>query len=81
MNDRGLLSEAEVVGVLEDAATSREHAAAASLAGEVYLTTAELIRAIVGGGNPVRRLWSGFRDLSRAGVGATTRTGLPFRSS
>lgn len=35
MNDRGLLSEAEVVGVLEDAATSREHAAAASLAGEV----------------------------------------------
>ncbi|MPQ95821.1 hypothetical protein [Thioclava sp. JE_KL1] len=56
MNDRGLLSEADVVGVLEDAATSHENAAAASLAGETHLATAELIRAIVAGGNSVRRL-------------------------
>lgn len=56
MNDRGLLPEHEIVGVLRDAATTHENAFDAGLDPEKHRAVADLINAIISGGNSVRRL-------------------------
>ncbi|PWE28414.1 hypothetical protein DDZ14_18920 [Maritimibacter sp. 55A14] len=55
MNDRGLLPEHEIVGVLRDAAAAHENATGTE--GEVldHRAVAALINAIIAGGNSVRR--------------------------
>ncbi|MEO3414960.1 hypothetical protein AAFO92_09915 [Roseovarius sp. CAU 1744] len=55
MNDRGLLPEHEIVGVLRDAAATQENAVGADLEMENHRAVAELINAIITGGNSVRR--------------------------
>lgn len=56
LNDRNILPEAEILGILKDAADAHHHAAANG-AGSVDLHTAvaALIDDIVAGGNSVRR--------------------------
>ena len=55
MNDRGLLPEHEIVGVLRDAAATHENAVGTELEMEHHRVVAELIHAIIAGGNSVRR--------------------------
>ncbi|GGO62876.1 MULTISPECIES: hypothetical protein [Roseovarius] len=55
MNDLGLLSEHEIVGVLRDAAATHENAVGTELEIESHRAVAELINAIIAGGNSVRR--------------------------
>lgn len=55
MNDRGVLPEHEIVGVLRDAAASHENAVGTELEMEIHRAVAELINAIIAGGNSVRR--------------------------
>ncbi|MBS0125025.1 hypothetical protein [Thetidibacter halocola] len=55
MNDRGLLPEHEIVGVLRDAAATHENALGTDLELENHLAVAELINTIIAGGNSVRR--------------------------
>ena len=55
MNDRGLLPEHEIVGVLRDAAATHENAVDAEPEMENHRAVAELINAIIAGGNSVRR--------------------------
>ncbi|QDY69280.1 hypothetical protein [Qingshengfaniella alkalisoli] len=56
MNDRKLLPEHEIVGVLRDAAASHENAVGTELETEKHRAVADLINAIIAGGNSVRRL-------------------------
>lgn len=55
MNDRGLLPEHEIVGVLRDAAATHESATGTELETEKHRAVADLINAIIAGGNSVRR--------------------------
>ncbi|WP_112323725.1 hypothetical protein [Oceanibium sediminis] len=55
MNDRGLLPEHEIVGVLRDAAATHENAVGTEPEMENHRAVAELINAIIAGGNSVRR--------------------------
>ena len=55
MNDRGLLPEHEIVGVLRDAAATHENAVGPDAEREMHLAVADLINAIIAGGNSVRR--------------------------
>ncbi|MGB3315284.1 MAG: hypothetical protein WBB85_12795 [Albidovulum sp.] len=55
MNDRGLLPEHEIVGVLRDAAATHEKAVGVDLGMENHRAVAELINSIIAGGNSVRR--------------------------
>ncbi|MEW9922343.1 hypothetical protein AB2B41_22315 [Marimonas sp. MJW-29] len=55
MNDLGLLPEHEIVGVLRDAAATHENAIGTELEIESHRAVAELINAIIAGGNSVRR--------------------------
>lgn len=55
MNDRGLLPEHEIVGVLRDAASVHENAHGTELEMEGHRAVADLINAIIADGNPVRR--------------------------
>ncbi|MCV2864382.1 hypothetical protein [Defluviimonas sp. WL0075] len=55
MNDRGLLPEHEIVGVLRDAAATHENAVGTKIEMEQHQAVAELINAIIAGGNSVRR--------------------------
>ena len=55
MNDRGLLPEHEIVGVLRDAAATHENAVGAELEMEMHRRVADLINSIIAGGNSVRR--------------------------
>lgn len=55
MNDSGVLPEHEIVGVLRDAAASHEHAAGTEPEMADHRAVAELIEAIIAGGNSVRR--------------------------
>ena len=55
MNDRGVLPEHEIVGVLRDAAATHENAVGTELETENHRAAAELINAIIAGGNSVRR--------------------------
>jgi hypothetical protein len=56
LNDRGLLPEHEIVGVLRDAATTHENAVGTELETKNHRAVAVLINAIIAGGNSVRRL-------------------------
>lgn len=55
MNDRGLLPEHEIVGILRDAAATHENAVGPDAEMENHRAVAELINAIIAGGNSVRR--------------------------
>lgn len=55
MNDHGLLPENEIMGVLQDAAATHANAIGTELETETHLAVADLIRAIIAGGNSVRR--------------------------
>jgi hypothetical protein len=55
MNNRGLLPEHEIVGVLRDAAATHENAIGTELETEHHLAVANLINAIIAGGDAVRR--------------------------
>jgi len=55
MNDRKLLPEREIVGVLRDAAASHENAAGPEAEKETHQAVADLINRIIAGGNSVRR--------------------------
>lgn len=54
LNDRNILPEKEIVGVLRDAAASHEYAEDDGRA-EMHAAVAALINAILAGGNSVRR--------------------------
>ena len=56
LNDRGLLPEHEIVGVLRDAAATHENAVGTEIECENHRAVAGLINAIVEAGHPVRRL-------------------------
>ncbi|MBD3624859.1 MAG: hypothetical protein HUJ24_05665 [Rhodobacteraceae bacterium] len=56
LNDRGLLPEHEIVGVLRDAAATHENAVGPKSETEKHRAVADLINAIIAGGNSVRRL-------------------------
>ncbi|WP_298938079.1 hypothetical protein [uncultured Ruegeria sp.] len=55
MNDRGVLPEHEIVGVLRDAAATHVNALGTELEMERHRVVAEMINAIIAGGNSVRR--------------------------
>ena len=55
MNDRGLLPEHEILGVLRDAAASHENATGTEVEMQAHRAVAELINTIIAGGNSVRR--------------------------
>jgi hypothetical protein len=55
LNDRKLLPEREILGILEDAAASHENALGPDADTEVHRAVAELIKRIIAGGNSVRR--------------------------
>lgn len=56
MNDQGLLPEHEIVGVLRDAAATHENAVGTDQETDNHQAVADLINAIISGGNSVRRL-------------------------
>jgi hypothetical protein len=56
LNDRGLLPEHEILGVLRDAAATHENTVGTDLETERHRAVADLINAIIAGGNSVRRL-------------------------
>ncbi|MCR9147088.1 MAG: hypothetical protein NXH74_07785 [Rhodobacteraceae bacterium] len=56
LNDRELLPEHEIVGVLRDAAATHENAVGTDREMENHRAVADLINAIIAGGNSVRRL-------------------------
>lgn len=55
MNDHKLLPEAEILGVLRDAAATHENAAGPDVDTEMHEAVALLINRIIAGGNSVRR--------------------------
>ena len=55
MNDRKLLPEHEIVGVLRDAAATHENDGRHRTDGEMHQAVASLINRIIAGGNSVRR--------------------------
>jgi hypothetical protein len=55
LNDGGLLPEHEIVGVLRDAAATHENAVGTDHETENHRAVADLINAIIAGGNSVRR--------------------------
>lgn len=55
LNDRNILPEREIVGVLEDAAASHENAPPGDGAEAMHKAVALLIRKVIDGGNSVRR--------------------------
>ena len=55
LNDAKILPEKEIVGILEDAATSHENAGGSDIEIEEHKAVAMLINKIIAGGNSVRR--------------------------
>jgi hypothetical protein len=55
MNEHGVLPEHEIVGVLRDAAATHENAVGTDQEKENHRAVADLINAIIAGGNSVRR--------------------------
>ena len=55
MNDRGLLPEHEILGVLRDAAATHENARGSEAEEASHRSVAALINQIIAGGNSVRR--------------------------
>ena len=54
LNDRNILPESEIVGILRDAAAAHAHAPPSDQ-DALNLAVAELINGIIAGGNSVRR--------------------------
>lgn len=55
MNDRGLLPESEILGVLRDASATHANAVGTEPDAETHRAVADLIDSIIAGGNSVRR--------------------------
>ena len=55
MNDHGLLAEREIMGVLEDAASTHENAVGPDVDKDMHEGVADVINRIIAGGNSVRR--------------------------
>ena len=55
MNDRGLLPEHEIVGVLRDAAATHENVVGTEIEMEIHRAAAEMINSIIASGNSFRR--------------------------
>jgi hypothetical protein len=55
LNDRKVLPETEIVGILEDAAAAHENVPAGDLSAATHTAVAALINKIIDGGNSVRR--------------------------
>lgn len=55
LNDRNILPEREIVGVLQDAAAAHENAPNGDGLAELHRAVADLINRIIAGGNSVRR--------------------------
>ena len=55
LNDRRVLPESEILGVLKDAASAHENAVSAEDKVETHMAVATLINRIIAGGNSVRR--------------------------
>lgn len=55
MNDRDLLPEHEILGILHDAASAHENAVGLDTDRAMHLAVADLIHRIISGGNSVRR--------------------------
>lgn len=55
LNDRNILPEHEIVGVLKDAAAAHENAPPGDGLEEIHKAVATMIMKIVDGGNSVRR--------------------------
>jgi hypothetical protein len=56
LNDRKILPEREIIGVLKDAAATHENAPPGDGTQAMHKAVAELINKIIDGGNSVRRL-------------------------
>jgi 3-oxoacyl-(acyl-carrier-protein) synthase len=56
LNDAGVLPEAEIIGVLTDAAASHRHPPANDGQAELHAAVTALIDALIAGGNSVRRI-------------------------
>ncbi|GGB62323.1 hypothetical protein GCM10011316_37810 [Roseibium aquae] len=55
MNDRKILPEHEILGVLRDAAATHENASGSETDMETHRAVSDLINRIISGGNSVRR--------------------------
>ncbi len=55
INDRNILPEREIVGILKDAAAAHENAPSGDGQEETHKAVAGLIQRIIDGGNSVRR--------------------------
>jgi hypothetical protein len=55
LNDRNILPEREIVGILQDAAAAHANDAADDGKAEMHKAVAALINSILAGGNSVRR--------------------------
>lgn len=55
LNDRDILPESEIVGILEDAAAAHHHNPAEEERTDLHTAVAALINGILAGGNSVRR--------------------------
>lgn len=55
LNDRNILPEREIVGILQDAAAAHANDAAGDGQDEMHKAVAALINGILAGGNSVRR--------------------------
>lgn len=55
LNDRKLLPESEILGILSDAAATHQNAVGPDADIEIHRAVADLINRIIAGGNSVRR--------------------------
>lgn len=55
LNDRNILPEREIVGILQDAAAAHQHAPPEHADAQLHAAVAALINGILAGGNSVRR--------------------------
>ncbi|WP_054008471.1 hypothetical protein [Cypionkella psychrotolerans] len=55
LNDRKVLPEIEIVGVIKDAAAAHENVSAGDISAATHAAVAALINKIIDGGNSVRR--------------------------
>ncbi len=55
LNDRNILPEAEIIGILQDAAAAHHHTPKGDGRTELHTAVAKLINSILAGGNSVRR--------------------------
>jgi hypothetical protein len=55
LNDRNILPETEIIGILKDAAAAHHHTPKEDGQTELHVAVAKLINGILAGGNSVRR--------------------------